>query len=65
MLSLPTLATITHAYTVLLEALRAMYIVPRTPSPVPLEERNVEDLTLEEMRELLRRQRVSLLCVVW
>ncbi len=33
-------------------------ILPRTPSPVPLEERDVDELNPEEMRELLRRQKV-------
>ena len=33
-------------------------IIPRSPSPVPLEERDVDSLDPEEMRELLRRQRV-------
>jgi hypothetical protein len=32
-------------------------VIPRSPSPVPLEERNVDTLSPEEMRELLRRQR--------
>ena len=46
-----------------LEALQALLLIPRTPSPpreptpLPLEERNIEDLTPEEMRELIRRQR--------
>ena len=33
-----------------------MGILPRSPSPIPLEDRNIEDLNPEEMRELLRRQ---------
>ncbi|KAK5174647.1 uncharacterized protein LTR77_001729 [Saxophila tyrrhenica] len=32
-------------------------IIPRSPSPVPLEDRDPEFLTLEEARELLRRNR--------
>lgn len=40
-------------------ALKALCIIPRTPSPVPLEERDVNDLNPDEMRELLRRQRVG------
>lgn len=32
-------------------------IIPRSPSPVPLEERDVDSLSLEETRELIRRQR--------
>ncbi|KAI6800849.1 hypothetical protein KC363_g3908 [Hortaea werneckii] len=37
-------------------ALQSMDILPRSPSPIPLEDRNIEDLNSEEMRELLRRQ---------
>jgi hypothetical protein len=32
-------------------------VLLRTPTPEPLEERDVEDLSPEEMRELLRRQK--------
>lgn len=32
-------------------------VLPRSPSPVPLEERDVDTLSPEEMRQLLRRQR--------
>lgn len=39
--------------------LQALGLIPRTPEPVPLEERPIESLTSEEMRILLRRQRVS------
>ena len=35
-------------------------IIPRSPSPQSLEERAEEDLTPEEMRELIRRQKVDL-----
>lgn len=38
-------------------ALKALCIIPRSPSPVPLEDRPVDDLSPEEMRELLKRQR--------
>ncbi|KAK4549810.1 hypothetical protein LTR36_005111 [Oleoguttula mirabilis] len=38
-------------------ALQALCVIPRTPSPVPLEARPIEELTPDEMRELLRRQR--------
>ncbi|KAI4610865.1 hypothetical protein J4E80_007894 [Alternaria sp. BMP 0032] len=38
-------------------ALKSLLIIPRTPSPVPLEERDINTLTLEESRELLRLQR--------
>ncbi|KAK7542642.1 uncharacterized protein J3D65DRAFT_690887 [Phyllosticta citribraziliensis] len=33
------------------EALKSMGLIPRTPEPVPLEERPIEDLTPEEMKE--------------
>ncbi|TKA82298.1 hypothetical protein B0A55_01437 [Friedmanniomyces simplex] len=39
-------------------ALQALHLIPRTPSPVPLEDRPVEELTIDDMRELIRRQRV-------
>ena len=32
-------------------------VIPRSPTPVPLEERDPDDLTAEEARELLRRMR--------
>lgn len=32
-------------------------VLPRSPSPMPLEERDVDTLSPEEMRQLLRRQR--------
>ncbi|KAF1921825.1 hypothetical protein BDU57DRAFT_545226 [Ampelomyces quisqualis] len=38
-------------------ALKSLLIIPRSPSPVPLEERDVDSLSLEETRELIRRQR--------
>ncbi|KAK3622242.1 hypothetical protein LTR56_022290 [Elasticomyces elasticus] len=41
-------------------ALQALHIIPRTPSPVPLEDRPVEELSIEEMRELVRRQKATL-----
>jgi hypothetical protein len=40
------------------EALKSLLIIDRTPEPVPLEERPIEELSREEMQELLRRQRV-------
>jgi hypothetical protein len=40
------------------ESLRDEMIVPRTPSPLPLEQKGVTDLKPEETRELLRRQKV-------
>ncbi|KAG9551951.1 hypothetical protein KCU71_g14152, partial [Aureobasidium melanogenum] len=36
-------------------ALKELLIIPRTPPPTPLEERPVEELSREEMTELLRR----------
>lgn len=41
-------------------ALKAEYIISRTVSPEPLEDRPVEALTADEARELVRRLRVSL-----
>src|ERR1700742_1508375 len=37
--------------------LQAEHIIPRSPSPVPLEERDPEDLSPEEARELIRTMR--------
>ncbi|KAF2441889.1 hypothetical protein P171DRAFT_434489 [Karstenula rhodostoma CBS 690.94] len=37
--------------------LKALLIIPRSPSPVPLEDRDIDSLNAEEMRELLRRQK--------
>lgn len=34
-------------------------LIPRTSSPVPLEERDPDDLSPEEARELVRRMRAS------
>ncbi|KAI9874223.1 MAG: hypothetical protein M1830_010050 [Pleopsidium flavum] len=39
------------------ESLQDLRIIPRTPTPVPLEDRPIEELTIEEARELLKRQR--------
>ncbi|KAF1849734.1 uncharacterized protein K460DRAFT_372171 [Cucurbitaria berberidis CBS 394.84] len=36
------------------EALRSLLVIPRSPSPVPLEDRDTSTLTLDESRELLR-----------
>ncbi|KAL1648462.1 hypothetical protein SLS58_002217 [Diplodia intermedia] len=38
-------------------ALQAEGVIPRTPSPIPLEDRPLEELNQEELRELLRRSR--------
>ena len=40
-----------------LAALQSLLIVPRSPSPVSLEDRDVNTLTPEESRELIRRLR--------
>ncbi|CAD0109022.1 unnamed protein product, partial [Aureobasidium uvarum] len=40
-------------------ALKELLIIPRTPSPVPLEDRPEKDLSPEEMAELLRRYRAK------
>lgn len=39
-------------------ALQAMLLIPRSPTPLPVEERPVEELNVEELRELARKQRV-------
>ena len=60
LLGLQLVQTVADTHT---EVLQDLLVIPRTPSPpreptpLPLEERNIEDLTPEEMRELLRRQR--------
>ncbi|KAJ9623096.1 hypothetical protein H2203_006029 [Taxawa tesnikishii (nom. ined.)] len=41
-------------------ALKSLMIIPRTPSPIPLEERDPETLSREEMLELLRKQKEEL-----
>ncbi|KAF2849037.1 hypothetical protein T440DRAFT_534572 [Plenodomus tracheiphilus IPT5] len=38
-------------------ALQSLLIIPRTPGPVPLEDRDVDTLTAEESRELILRLR--------
>lgn len=43
-------------------ALKAMLIIPRTPSPepeVPLEERDFDTLTADEQRKVFKRMQVS------
>lgn len=40
-------------------ALKSLGIIPRSPSPVPLEERHIDTLTPAEMREILQIQRVG------
>jgi hypothetical protein len=46
-------------------ALKSLHIIPRSPSPVPLEDRPEEDLTPAEMAELLKRYRVGSLIRHW
>lgn len=43
------------------EGLQDMLLIPCTPTPVPLDERPLEELGVEELRELARRQKVSLI----
>jgi hypothetical protein len=42
------------------DALKQPKIIPRTPSPEPLEDRPIDELALGEARELFRRQKVRL-----
>ncbi|KAK5130485.1 hypothetical protein LTR08_002007 [Meristemomyces frigidus] len=42
-----------------LEALKSLLIIPRTPTPPPLEERDITTLSPDEMRELQRRARAA------
>lgn len=44
-----------------IEVLKSLELIPRTPSPTPLEERPVEELSTAELAELVGRYRVSLL----
>lgn len=37
------------------DALKSMLIIPRTPSPPPLEERDMATLSLDELRELQKQ----------
>ncbi|KAK1073901.1 hypothetical protein LTR74_001458 [Friedmanniomyces endolithicus] len=39
-------------------ALQMLHLIPRTPSPVSLENRPIDELSLDDMRELIRRQRL-------
>lgn len=41
------------------EDLQIEGVIPRSPSPVPLEERDPDDLSPEEARELIRRMRTQ------
>lgn len=43
-----------------IDDLKSEMIIPRSPSPIPLEDRPEEDLSLEEARELIRRQRADM-----
>ncbi|KAK4891814.1 hypothetical protein LTR27_009666 [Elasticomyces elasticus] len=40
-----------------LETLKSMLIIPRTPSPPPLEERSIESMSRDELQELQRQLR--------
>jgi hypothetical protein len=44
---------------IILDALKALMLIPRTPSPVPLAQRDVDELSVEQMRELLRQHRAQ------
>lgn len=48
---------VNHAAKVYTAALQSVLIISRNRSPVPLEDRDVDTLTLEESHELLRRHR--------
>jgi len=52
-----------HQLTLFTEALQGLYIIPRSPSPVPLEERDVDTLSMEELRELARRTKQEMLAM--
>lgn len=39
-------------------ALQDLLLIPRSPSPLPLEERPVEELSLEQLHEIVRRHQV-------
>ena len=41
------------------EALKQLGIIERTPIPVPLEERPIDEPTPEQLRELVRRQKAE------
>jgi hypothetical protein len=43
--------------------LQTMYLIPRSASPISLEDRPEESLNREELLELLRRQKVYLTAV--
>ncbi|KAK5116641.1 hypothetical protein LTR62_007315 [Meristemomyces frigidus] len=40
-------------------ALQALHIIPRSPSPVPIEERDINELSMDELRELELKRRVK------
>ncbi|KAI9731782.1 MAG: hypothetical protein M1834_004571 [Cirrosporium novae-zelandiae] len=42
------------------EALKKLGIIPRTPAPLPLEERPIEELSRNELHELVSRQKTQL-----
>jgi hypothetical protein len=45
--------------TQILATLRALHIIPREPTPLPLEERPEEELTPEELLQVVRILKVS------
>ncbi|KAF1810272.1 hypothetical protein P152DRAFT_451361 [Eremomyces bilateralis CBS 781.70] len=45
-----------------IDSLKALGVVPRSPSPIPLEDRSIDDLTANELRERLREQEVNRQC---
>lgn len=42
-------------------ALQSLLIIERSPTPVPVDERPLDELSREELQDLVRRQRVSVL----
>lgn len=40
--------------------LQMLGVIPRSPSPIPIEERPLEELSVEELHELVRRQRAQI-----
>lgn len=44
----------------MLDALVALCVIPREPTPIPLEERDVDTLSVAELRELTRLQQERL-----
>lgn len=56
-------STLRKTYSRILTAtkdLQAIGLIPRSPSPIPLEDRAEETLTREELLEVFRKQKVHL-----